>query len=954
MFNKMNNLESRTSFRRNNFRAICNMRKQLLLKGLCACIFLISLSSHSSEISDIKWNRMKKKAINRKREIIHNNDGCDALYYPRKLKVTKENFIKQRLINAKNTKVNTYSYCPLSSGFGYLTSKTKIGDQLLNDPPHAINKRNVTGELLKMGTDPVKIAEEFCRKNNLEFFISLRCNDTHDQSHHKDKPYFLFPPYKRKHPEYLMGSYTKRPPYCSWSAVDFTHAAVRERFVALAKELISNYSLDCIELDFCRHLQYFKSVAWGKEANPKELKMMTDCIREIRSFAEKTGRQRQHPILIAVRVPDSVEMCKAVGLNLEKWMREGLLDIVIGGFYMQLNPWKNMVDTCHKYGVTFYPSMDESRIRKVERGFNRNTYASDRACIAAALNAGADGIYFFNRYGSQLSNMRGNLDDIRLKNKSYFITYRYKSPLEYLSTGKPYENIKNLSPVTPAFLCPGKPVDYYLDFGDDLNHPDVKDAEPTITVFAITAKNSNQRLQVSVNDIALKQTGSNNTLTIYNAPPAIFKLGLNKVTVSALAATTALKYEKMIMSGDKLLKGRNQAPWRRLFVVHDFPSSEKIVDGAYRISDTGTGGNEMANLLYPLINIEKEFNVRFQAKVESSTDNLSAVCRIANGKNIEIITLQPNRIGLYFAGKSVPFKTTNTFHSYEAIMKNGNLILKVDGKKLFNTPLTMKADNPAGYLKNSMYRIANMNRQSLLFGSLSGRGTGAVLWKNIRFVKTNDGLQLEDLKFDVIFPKTKHLNKYLKISPKWKFNFNVADAILHTYKNVKYHYKKTNMLIVDGDKGTKSLRLTHLKKGYQTIIINDPDLTQKGSGLLLAEWKMKYLDGVEGKSGFYVVFKPMNQKKQGLLCNLQFFSDKIIAPWGTINLKSTIKNNWTTFRIVIDVKNDVALLWMNGNKIGSGKVPSRKKMKSGIFFGDGSSNVAGQAEVEYFKITTLN
>jgi hypothetical protein len=931
------------------------MNKKLFLRQLCIGVFLTTLTVSAVEkISNTEWTRLKKQAVNRKREIIHNNDGCDAVYFPRKLKATKENFIKQRLINAKNTKVGTYSYCPLSSGFGYLISKTKVGDQLLIDPPHAKNKRNVTGELLKMGTDPVKIAEEFCRENNLEFFISLRCNDTHDQSHRKDKPHFLFPPYKGEHPEFLMGSYTKRPPHCSWSAVDFTHAAVRKRFVAITKELISNYSLDCLELDFCRHLQYFKSVAWGKEASKKELDMMTDCIREIRSFAEKTGRQRRHPILIAVRVPDSAGMCKAVGLDLENWMREGLIDIVIGGFYMQLNPWKKTVDLCHKYGVKFYPSMDESRIRNVAKGFNRNTYTTDRARVAAALNAGADGIYFFNRYGSrQLGNMRGKLDDIRLKNKSYFVTYRYQSPSSYLSTGGRYKNIKNLSPVTPGFLIPGTRTDYYLDFGDDMNHPDVKQAEPTITVSAITARNSGSRLKIYVNDAPLKQVKSSDKLTIYSAPVKRFKPGLNKITVRVLPAANALKFEKMIMGGDKLLKGRSQFPWRRLFVVHDFPRSEKIIDGAYRISDTGTKKSEMANLLYPLGGVGEELNVRFQAKVERASDNLSVVFRIADGKNIEIVTLQPDKIGLCFTGKSVPFKTTDAFHNYEAIMKNGNFILKVDGKELFNTPVTMKADNPAGHLKNSAYRIANMDRQSLLFGSLSGPGTGAALWKNVRVVETNDRLQLKDLKFDVIFPKAKHLNKYRAVSPDWKFKFNVADGIVPTSKYIKNSYKKQNISVVKGENGAKALQLNHLT-GHQAIMIKNQALMAKGSGVMLAEWKIKYLQGVGGQSGFYVVFKVMNPKQQGLLCNLQFFSNKIIAPWGTIALNQSIKNRWETFRIAIDVKTHIALLWLNGKKIGEGNIPIRRKMAPGIFFGDGSGAVDGQAELEYLNITTLN
>ena len=154
----------------------------------------------------------RAEMLNRKREIIYNTDGCDAIYYPRELAASKENFINRRLVYTQGTAIDSVFYCPLSSGFGHLTYRTTAGDQLLADPPHAPKMRNVTGELLAMGTDPLKIAEEYCREQGLEFFASLRVNDTHDQGHTEEKPMFLMSPFKRQHPEFLLGSKAKPPP----------------------------------------------------------------------------------------------------------------------------------------------------------------------------------------------------------------------------------------------------------------------------------------------------------------------------------------------------------------------------------------------------------------------------------------------------------------------------------------------------------------------------------------------------------------------------------------------------------------------------------------------------------------------------------------------------------------------------------------------------------------------
>jgi len=934
------------------------MKNKLLLRQLCVYVFLISFSASAAKISDVKWDSMKKQALDRKRQIIYNTDGCDALYFPKKLKVTKENFIKQRLIHAIGSKIDTISYCPLSSGFGYLTSKTKVGDQLLVSIPNK-KARNITGDLLKMGTDPLKITEEFCRKNNFEFFVTLRCNDTHDTSHRKNKPHPLFPPYKSKHPEYLMGSYNKRPPHCSWSAVDFTHKEVRNRWVAIAEELMTNYDLDGLELDFCRHLQYFKSVAWGNKASEKECQMITDCMRKIRAAAERIGRKRGKPILISARLPDCIDYSKAVGLDVEKWMQEKLIDIYIGGFYFQLKPWKESVEVCKKYGIKFYPSLDESRIRKVDWGFYRTSQATYRARVAAALQAGADGIYFFNIEGARNLHklMRGNMDDIRLDDKQYFISYLYYEPKRYLKNGDKYNKRRKISQYSPVMVYPDKPLKFVLEIGDDFNHPDVKKSMPVMTAYADTADYNGKNLVLKVNGHKLRKIKTygfrSEWLTQFAAPLQFFKPGVNELEVLALPNSEAKEQEMEIMSGTKLLKGRTQAPWRRLFIVHDFKNSEKIVDGAYCINDSGTKRNEFASLLYPMGGIPgKNLKVRFQAKVKNSSTPLATVFRMADGRNVEIVTFQPGKLGLHFIGKSVKFNTADNFHDYEAIMKNGYFILKVDGKELFNEKLKMTAVDPAGKIKGHVYNIGNMHRQSLLFGSLSGKGTGAALWKNVCLVGDGSGVFLKDLKFELKFAKTKHLNKYADVSPNWEFKFDVVNGKIPTLKNLKNTYKKENLIIVDGDNGIKAIEFDN-SKAYQAISVNDSALTQKGSDVLLAEWKIKYLSSQAGKGCFTIALMPLNTRKQTLMCSITLFSDTIRAPWGNIKLPKSTENCWNTFRLALDVKHNVATLWMNGKKIGAGAVPAKKKVAPSIFFGDGSGGVAGKAELEYIKITTV-
>ena len=67
--------------------------------------------------------------------------------------------------------------------------------------------------------------------------------------------------------------------------------------------------------------------------------MMTALVSRIRDMAEREGRRRGRPILVAIHCPDSVEYSRAMGLALDEWMSKRLFDIWIAGGTFQLNDW---------------------------------------------------------------------------------------------------------------------------------------------------------------------------------------------------------------------------------------------------------------------------------------------------------------------------------------------------------------------------------------------------------------------------------------------------------------------------------------------------------------------------------------------------------------------------------------------------------------------------------------
>ncbi len=187
-------------------------------------------------------------------------------------------------------------------------------------------------------------------------------NDGNDAYMFPEKPYERWSKLKAAHPEFLFGACGEKFPHGRWSAVDFSHAEIRDLCVQYCTEVCRNYDVDGIELDFFRHLYLFKNVARGETAGTAQLGLITDMVKKIREMTEKRGMEKGKPILVTARIPDSMEYCRAVGIDIESWIEQGLIDIVVASDYFRLNPWRYLVDRRHTGDVKMYAGLSEPRI----------------------------------------------------------------------------------------------------------------------------------------------------------------------------------------------------------------------------------------------------------------------------------------------------------------------------------------------------------------------------------------------------------------------------------------------------------------------------------------------------------------------------------------------------------------------------------------------------------------
>ena len=434
---------------------------------------------------DLAWEREREALKNKERPLIFNSDGNELIYYPTNAPITVGGFTSQRLAKYIGSRISTLIYCPWSSGFG-LMSTTRAGE-FFDRPINLVQGcTNAAPAFAAQGLDCLDMTVAFCRTNGMEVFVSLRVNDTHDASYLRaeTKRSWLFPKWKEENPDCLFGTVKDRPKFGAWTAVDFENPKTRERMKEFVSEFVNNYDIDGIEYDFMRHGPLLKSVGQGAYATDAQLKMMTEFMMELRAITEAAGRKKGKPLLVLVRTADSLGYVKGIGIDIEAWLKAGVMDMWSVSDYFQLDYLKSNAALAHKYGVKFYSALAESRVgnqvkRLKKQGKNarmlpgRNSISSFAAEYAAAQVAGCDGVALFN-----LSCIWNAVNAPKLLkvdprgtthlNKTYFALVRGSGgylPEMWLKNGDRFYRRSRIDPGHPLSVPTDKPFVFRMELG---------------------------------------------------------------------------------------------------------------------------------------------------------------------------------------------------------------------------------------------------------------------------------------------------------------------------------------------------------------------------------------------------------------------------------------------------------------------------------------------------------
>ena len=347
--------------------------------------------------------------------LVFNDDADLAFVLPDRAK--SEELLRANVRALADTPVKTFVYCIGMGGdllYYNTTVASRVGWRKSPDekPGSLMEKRMENARVcLAAGADAVRTAGEAAKQLGLRFIPSLRMNDAHFMANpegHAMTSEFWF---QHRHEFTIKESpLAFQPAY--GNLLDYSHAAVRQlRLDTVFESLARNHDLvDGFELDFNRFQVFFPK---GKAAAGAPL--ITDLVRQVRARLDALAVAEQRPMYLFVRVPPSVTDCTTAGLEVERWMREGLVDLVSPAQIMTLAgdmPIADLAALAKTTGVRLYPSLyprtawrlpfpPTGDARYAGTAAGRDGMLEEIRGAAANYRAmGVDGFYLFNFYNA--------------------------------------------------------------------------------------------------------------------------------------------------------------------------------------------------------------------------------------------------------------------------------------------------------------------------------------------------------------------------------------------------------------------------------------------------------------------------------------------------------------------------------------------------------------------------
>ena len=244
--------------------------------------------------------------------------------------------------------------------------------------------------LIDQGNDPLRIVCDRAHEKGLLVYPTLLvqrggAKDTPDRCSN----------FRKQHPHLEIGAAGDLDPdYPGFTALDLKHQEARDERFAIVQEVVTDYPVDGFELHL-NHMPWFfhpDQVAAGRT-------IMTDWIGKVHEAVKRTGKDRE----LLIRIPDRIDEALAVGLDVHRWVRDQIVDVLVAEPFNDIYFTDPMAD----YGqlvqmvegsncrllATIHSLVDTDRLSDV-------SIAMVRAMACNSWAQGVDGLYLSEWYNT--------------------------------------------------------------------------------------------------------------------------------------------------------------------------------------------------------------------------------------------------------------------------------------------------------------------------------------------------------------------------------------------------------------------------------------------------------------------------------------------------------------------------------------------------------------------------
>jgi len=255
-----------------------------------------------------------------KPNIMFYNDGRHPLIYMYEPPIQKEEY-EAAVDELLGTPVQAINFC-LGDGRTMLhdTQRGELWGHNMDQWPHLIFRRahQNAEQLIDQGQDPLKIICDRAQEKGLLVYPTLLVQ----QSRGPRDEDVRCSDFRFDNPHLEIGAHTDvEASFPGNTCLDFMHEDVREERFSLIEEVLNNYKVAGFELQMNYVPYYF---------HPEQIEpgrhVMTAWIKRVYDAVKASGSNRE----LAIRVPASVEGAQSVGLDVSAWIKEGIVDVLIG------------------------------------------------------------------------------------------------------------------------------------------------------------------------------------------------------------------------------------------------------------------------------------------------------------------------------------------------------------------------------------------------------------------------------------------------------------------------------------------------------------------------------------------------------------------------------------------------------------------------------------------------